>query len=530
LDRLLGMKRLLWSGVAVLLTSSLAQQAQRPAIGTNLSSVNYYATQLPFVDIFKTAKEWHSGSSSAWDDGRKVAIDQNGNVERLEAGQFARTLMLRGLGGNYPKGVYTLSFEGEGELNVAFAARVLERQGKTWKLEVGNSDDGILLEIRATNPANPLRDFRLTMPGGICNGQPSQLVAQASQCVNSNFLEFAKNKDVLFNPTFLQRTAPYSALRMMDWAETNNSKQTNTRPKPTDASWGIHGVPLEVMIELANTLHKDLWLTIPHQSSQALMLEMAQTTARLLKPNLRVYLEHSNEVWNGQFQQHQYAVRQGRSANLANNDFEAALLYHAERTRAIGQLWRGMLGNRLIVVLAGQAANPWTLERPLEFLQQKYGATQINAIAIAPYMTLVPNPEQAPELETMTFEKLFAKVNREALPESLRWMRQNAEVAKKFGVQLLAYEAGQHLVGVQGAENREKLTNLFIAFNRDPRIGALYLEYLRGWQSVSSGVMMHFTDITRASKFGAWGALEHLYQSRATAPKYDAILRFLEGR
>jgi hypothetical protein len=336
--------------------------------------------------------------------------------------------------------------------------------------------------------------------------------------------------EVLFHPVFLERTAPYSALRMMDWAETNNSSQTKTRPKPTDASWGIHGVPLEVMIELANTLDKDLWLTIPHLSDTALTLEMAQTTARRLKPNLRVYLEHSNEVWNGQFRQHQFAVQQGRTARLANNDFEAALLYHAERTRAIGQIWRGVLGNRLTVVLAGQAANSWTLERPLEFLKQKYGATQIDAIAIAPYMTLVPNPEEAPALENLSLEQLFAKVNREVLPESLSWMRQNAEVAKKYSLTLLAYEAGQHLVGVRGAENREKLTNLFIAFNRDPRVALLYLEYLKGWQAVSSGVMMHFTDIATPSKYGVWGALEHLYQPREQAPKYDAMLRFLTGR
>jgi hypothetical protein len=524
------MKKLLSVLALLVLTSSLAQQPQKPLLGTNLSNVNYYASQLPFVDVFKTAKAWHSGSSSAWDDGREIALDPNGNVRRLENGQFARTLMLRSLSGNYPKGVYTLSFQGEGELNVSFAARVLQRSGNTWTLEVGDSNDGILLEIRRTNPENPLRDFRLTMPGGICQQQPQKHVLQASECGTRAFLEFAKHPEIVFNPVFLEKTAPYSALRMMDWAETNNSTQSRDRPKPSDASWGIHGVPLEVMIDLSNTLGQDLWLTIPHLSDSALILEMAQTTAARLKPNLRVYLEHSNEVWNGQFRQHQYAVQQGRAANLANNDFEAALLFHAERTRAIGQVWRGVLGQRVSVVLAGQAANPWTLERPLEFLQQKYGSLQIDAIAIAPYMTLVPNPEQAPQIESLNLEQLFDKISRETLPESIGWMRQQAAVAKKFGVPLLAYEAGQHLVGVRGAENREKLSNLFIAANRDPRLGAVYLEYLKSWQSVSSGVMMHFSDITRPSKFGAWGALEHVYQPVNQAPKYAAILRFLEGR
>ncbi len=512
----------------VLTATGLAQAIPKTKVGTNLSSVNYYATQLPFVDIFKTAKAWHSATSSTWNDGRTIATDSNGNVTKLEAGQYARTLVLREIGGHYPIGEYNLTFQGEGQLEIGFAAKVLERQGNTIRLEVKKSGDGILIDIRSTNSQNPIRDIRLTLPGGICQGNHFKRVNSEKDCAEKPFLEFKQHPEIIFNPDFLEKTKAYSALRFMDWAETNDSKliSSTKRPKATDASWGVHGVPLEIMLELGNTLNQDVWLNIPHLADETLILEMAQIVNRNLKPNLQVFIEHSNEIWNGQFEQYRFAANKGKA--LANNEFESALLYHAEKTRAIGIIWKRELGNRVKIVFAGQAANPWTLERPLEYLQGKYGTHGIDAIAIAPYMTLVPNAAQAVSLESVSLEQLFAKVNLEVLPQSIGWMKNNAAVAKKFGVAMLAYEGGQHLVGVQGAENNAKVNALFDAFNRDPRIKPLYLEYLSAWKNSGGQAFMHFTDIGTYSKWGRWGSLENLYQARAEAPKFDAIMTFLE--
>jgi hypothetical protein len=511
-----------------LTATGLAQNTPRPNVGTNLSSVNYFATQLPFVDVFKTAKAWHSATSSTWDDGRTIATDTNGNVTKLEAGQFARTLVLREIGGHYPIGEYTLTFQGEGQLEIGFAAKVLERKGNAIRLDVKKSSDGILIDIRTTNPQNPIRDLRLTMPGGICQGNIFKRQMSATECVGKPFLEFNQHSEIIFNPDFLEKTKAYSALRFMDWAETNNSTLVSStkRPKVSDATWGVHGVPLEIMIELGNTLNQDIWLNIPHQANDALILEMAQMVKTQLKPNLQVFIEHSNEIWNGQFRQYRYAVEQGKT--LVNNEFESALLYHAEKTRAIGAIWKKELGQQAKVVFAGQAANSWTLERSLEYLQNKYGNHGLDAIAIAPYMTVVPNATQAASFESLSLEQLFSKVKLEVLPESICWMKNNALVAKKFNLTMLAYEGGQHLVGTRGAENNPKLNTLFDAFNRDPRIKPLYLEYLNAWKNSGGQAFMHFTDIGTYSKWGRWGALENLNQPRAEAPKFDAIMTFLE--
>ena len=48
---------------------------------------------------------------------------------------------------------------------------------------------------------------------------------------------------------------------------TNDSEQSawKDRPKVSDARWSGKGVPLEIMVELANRLKTEPWFTLPHK-------------------------------------------------------------------------------------------------------------------------------------------------------------------------------------------------------------------------------------------------------------------------
>ena len=59
--------------------------------------------------------------------------------------------------------------------------------------------------------------------------------------------------------------------------------------------------------------------------------------------------------------------------------------------------------------------------------------------------------------------------------------------ARALGLPVIAYEAGQHLVGIQGAENNEALMEKLHAANRHPGMKELYLEYMKGWQEAGGG-------------------------------------------
>ncbi len=103
-----------------------------------------------------------------------------------------------------------------------------------------------------------------------------------------------------------------------------------------------------------------------------------------------------------------------------------------------------------------------------------------------------------------------------------------AEQAKQRGLRLIAYEGGQHLVGHGGAENNKTMEQLFHAANRHPRMKQLYLDYLAGWKDSGGTMMAIFSSTGRFSKWGSWGIMEYHGQPLNTAPKYEAVLEFLE--
>jgi hypothetical protein len=82
------------------------------------------------------------------------------------------------------------------------------------------------------------------------------------------------------------------------------------------------------------------------------------------------------------------------------------------------------------------------------------------------------------------------------------------------------------MVGIQGAENNEKLTALFTAANRHPRMKALYLQDLNNWRDAGGGLYVAFASTARPSKWGNWGVLEFDAQDPSAAPKYQALKEF----
>src|SRR5580692_7668016 len=135
-------------------------------------------------------------------------------------------------------------------------------------------------------------------------------------------------------PELLTDLAPYHVLRFMDWNQTNDSNNPqavwSTRKQKTDPQ--SEPVAFEWQIDLCNRTKKDYWLNVPHEASAAYWTELAQLVYAQLDPSLRVYLEWSNEVWNGSFPQYAYAQAQGQSLGLAGSDPEASYyVYQAVR-------------------------------------------------------------------------------------------------------------------------------------------------------------------------------------------------------
>ena len=482
----------------------------RSPIGTNLEAISYWSTQIPFVDVLKTAAEWSAN------DRTPLERDANGDVRSLAPGQIANRGTLHEMAGRYPGGVYRVRYKGEGKLVFRYDAKVVSQKPGEMLVQVTPSDGGIRVELAATNPANPLRELEMIMPGGVCEGEPFTHVASAAECRGRSYLAFAQHRELLFYPVFLERLRGYSVLRFMDWMRTNDSRVATwaQRTPLAHSTWtGESGVPVEAMIALANALGAHPWFTIPHQADDGYVRSFAALVKERLAAGLGVYVEHSNEVWNSMFKQH------------------GDLKQHALRTRAIGAIFKAALGpERVMVVLGAQAANPATATQGLDLLRGRHGAGAlgIDAVAIAPYLSVFANPGNSGTYKSMSLDALFAHLRGTVLPACAQYTRAYRALAGKYGVRLVAYEGGQHLNGVQGGENDQALNALFDSANRDPRMKPLYLEYLAAWKAAGGELFVHFNDVSRWDKWGRWGALEYVSQPRSQAPKFDALATFVE--
>ncbi len=475
-------------------------------VGINLSGLADWNTEHPLVDVFRLSRRWISQRQGApWGKGPALELDAQGWIRKLETNGFAETPVLTG--GHAPAGDYVCLYEGNGQIEFGANARVLSRQPGRMVVNIDGRKGGTFLQLRRTDPANPVRGIRLIMPG----------------------FERSYGSEP-FHPAFLQRWRGFDTLRFMDWMDTNGSKQQEwaDRPRLDDATWTIKGAPVEVMIDLCNRLKANPWFCLPHRASDNYTRQFAELVKAKLDPSLKVYLEYSNEVWNNGFEQHRYAAAQARTLGLGPRErpWEGAALFYGRRSLQIFQIWEQVFGgrSRLVRVLAWQAAGGdyWT-DRML--LAQPEAGKNCDALAIAPYISFMPSPGNVrlkPDaVAQWSVDRLLDYVETNSLPECIGWMKTQKAVAAKYGLPLICYEAGQHLVGTGGGENHEALTKLLIAANRHPRMGELYRRYLNAWRDLGGDLLCLFSSVAASSKWGSWGLLEGADES--SSPKFDAV-------
>ena len=503
--------------------------------GINLSDIDYYSSQLPFLSEFKSSQSWFTQSPQTWNtnDENLLNLDSDGWVKSLPSSGGAKyttagTLLFTGHG-NYLPGNYVVLYEGEGEIEYKLDATKNEALSTLGRdvIEVDPSEEGIFLGITETDPdgtGDYIRDIKV---------------------VRENFESIATTKT--FNPEFLDKVQPFDTFRFMNWMETNDSTQQewSDRPKLEDARYSGSGVPLEIMVELANQTNANPWFNIPHLASDEYVKNFANYVKENLKPNLEVYVEYSNEVWNRNFEQAKWADKQAKQewsdSNLNGDD------WYSKRTTEVVGIWDEVFARdseKVIGVMSAQAANVALAEQLLDYNWSddpvlSHEDTGIDAIAINAYVgRYIGQPENEAELKSWLNEpdggldSLFQEITEGgvlpnsseggALAQAYKNISAYADLAEEENLPLLAYEGGQSLVANRKIDNNQGIVDLFVAANRDPRMGEIYEEYLSEWFNLGGDLFLNYSDIRTPSKTGSWGLLESVYQD--SSPKYDAIV------
>jgi len=485
-------------------------------MGINFSGIAYWGSAFPFADLMRQSGEWEikpafGGSGSC----PQLMLDENGWVKKLEKGCHVTKTLCAGGEVDYSSGTYVILYEGEGEIELLPPIGIIRKTGQG-RLEVDvDSQKGMFaINIISINPEDHLRNIRVIAPG----------------------LESSYQHNP-WHPTFLNRWAGVACIRVMDMMATNHSKQMDwqDRPKPDDVSYAEKGVPVELLIDLANRLDTDIWFCMPHLATNDYVEQFARVVKDNLNPHLHAWVELSNEVWNPSFQQHEFAVKQGQALKMSRNGWNGAFLYHAKRSVEVFTIWETIFDGheRLVRVIATQAANAWL---SLQLLKAPEVLAHTDLLAIAPYIFMnVPIHAAGGELSAdkvanWNLDQVFAYINTVALPEANRLIDESKQVADAFGVKLVAYEAGQHLVGVAGAEKNDKLTNLLKQANQDARMGEVYAKHLKYWQAAGGDLICLYNSTEKWSRHGSWGLLQHYDDKAADSPKFKAVMDWAKSR
>jgi hypothetical protein len=527
-----------------------AQNAKSP-LGINLQGVSYYASEQPFLNIFRTAGAWITHSSAAWDSSEEqyINVDANGwpitltSVNEAKGQQFnsVGVLLLRSLpstpNGYYPAGQYVVLYDGQGTITYGLDATLVSRSAGRDVINVATpSAEGIDLRITVTDPnhsGNYIRNIRLVRA-------QNEAALAAGQ---------------VFNPVFLNLMQNFHTLRFMDWLRTNGNTLSSwaNRPVPANAFWdGSNGVPIEIAVELANTVSADAWLNTPVMADNNYMTQMATLVHAQLGTSQKVYVEFSNEVWNGAFPQYNYAITQGQAAFAPGlgSPFDYNRNWYGMRVAQMCNIWKSAWGNdasRVICVMAAQAANPYTatesLKCPFWSAGTPCAAHGIGAVAIAPYFGgSVPTAWTAQSdggvsslVASLTSQNDPSIPSGGWLGQTSAWEKAYTPQIASYNLPLIAYEGGQTFQGfpngVTSSGANAPITNLYIAANRDARMGTAYTTYLQQWKANGGQLFMLWNDIGAYSQYGEWGALESIMQTTSpltsAPPKWQAIQNFI---
>jgi hypothetical protein len=350
----------------------------------------------------------------------------------------------------------------------------------------------------------------------------------------------------IYTQPILQAVEPFGVIRFMNWVGGNNinpsyDSEDNTldwseRNTIDNYQYEGEGVAWEYVIEFANLTGKDIWINIPIQASDDYVQGLAQLIKDTLHPDARIYVEYSNEVWNGLFTQFQYnidaaaaEVAGGQSILNADGNEDPnqwARRRYVKRLVEFSDIFRkvfgdGAINNKVRIVHSWQAVQPWQFREQLEWVQNTYGKPSdfLYGIACATYFNIEGIDNQA-SVDAI-LDLLWANSDR-ALVE---YRTQLADVAVDYGLKLLAYEGGPDTAGPLQWERSTDLQNNVDVAQRDPRIKDVIVHDLRdNWfenPSVNGDVFIYFTLQSAFSRWGQWGLTEDI--NNIHTAKFDAI-------
>jgi hypothetical protein len=539
--------RTLMSATVAQPPAPVVQPPSYALLGGNLNAVSDRVQDLPFVDLVKTTRGFYNDAGRLASNGKIDFADTDANGWPTEDFSFTAADNSE-WGTSVQPGIYHMSFVGpagtivsilrnsvdpEAAIPATAPLPTLTKVGYSATTQVSTYDvavpqGALLLGFDFSHTQGQVHDIKVLQPGYSLSSYPT---------FGASYLNLLK-------------TMSPGVIRLMDFTHTNGNLVVNwaDRAHVTDATQArasapgelqsLKGVAWEYGIQLANTLHANIWVNIPAHANDNYIRQLALLLHNTLNSNLSIYVEYSNEAWNSGNEQYSYNLGMATSEvmNAARNHWSSNLNYdnlavdltqsdgganaqtwadrlYARRSKNISDLFKGTwsdlhlsspINTRVRVILDGQFANLSRFDNELKFINTVYGAPNkfFYGIGIAPYLSLGKDASK----NGLTTNQVVSDLGADAASYktngafSAAFSRANA-----YGLKLEAYEGGIDTYGANSVAAKA-------AGSLDPRMTDILTGFMDTWYSKGGDLFNWYTLGARSfsSPYGSYSITDDI--------------------
>jgi hypothetical protein len=487
-------------------------------LGANMNGMEDYSQDRAFNDVFKSHRTMSANVNSPWQHVNPT-VDANGWPTQ-DFGVVVMADMDSSMGGTYK-----LRFNGQATVTpTASGALAVQNQNYDSGTNTTTAD---LVYPQLTGSSNSMMlKFTNTEFSPTEGGVKNVMIMKPGLDFNAP----------TFSQQFLDHMARFDHIRFMDWRHTNGNTDSlwvNRRLVTHPTQTGSNGIAWEYCIELCNTLGKDMWINTPHKSDSLYVRNLAELILTTLNPELRVYVEHSNEVWNNGFIQSSYN-RNAALYEVANNpnspldydgnsdQYTLAQRRHGIRTMQINEIFKDVMGasafnNRFRTVLATQLFGFYSSMQAVSIIHNQFGGIQnhVYGIAVAPYFNIGELDDANTATPQQVLDALQEDIDTKLFGEFDNQMDLYAARCRYFGVQLMCYEGGPDTFGPNNIGAKR-------AASRDPQMMDVCINFLNKWYAYGASGQFEWFMAGGGNwfnQYGTWSLTEHFENS----PKLQAI-------
>ncbi len=498
--------------LSILQSSLMGQECLN--IGVDLEGPEYWSIgDKPFLDQMKFSSEFFAFYDWDWDNEVMdlIAVDENGyptvgipytvNIPNVGMKDLKCRKMISAVG-RLNLTDYVFLYDGNGTFDFTGFNVTSTSPGR---IELTcNTTENAYIDILTSDPMpNHARNFRLV------------------QAIYEN--SFETN---IWYPPFQDKLANFHTVRFMDWFQTNDSKMVHweDRTIPSYNTQTIKsGVAYEYAIDLCNQIDINPWVCVPHEADTNYIQQMAILFRDNLDPELDVYLEYSNEIWNFQFEQAQWIIQEPGFGITTNELYDSNQEYGwnggllAKRTF---KLWREIFGAdslRVKRVLANQGCYSHIASQNILGCDGYF-----DYLSPAWYFGIEPD---APFTSSSTVEDVINSTRDEFFNTCYDDFHAHYTMAEALGKHVIHYEGGQHISAYGNTEN--PALDTFYAAQYSPLMYDIYDEVLDSIRAWGSHLAIAYTLAGEQENVdGSWGQIEtvDIIPNMQTAPKYMALL------